>query len=275
MAKQRSKLEKKLLHLVGKAVADFEMIEEGDRIMIAISGGKDSWCMYQLLEILQQRAPISFELIAVHLYQGEPYALGFANQIEEAMHARALPSHVERRDLHSVVEEKLQPGQIRCSLCSRLRRGALYDLAVELGCNKIALGHHREDLIETLLLNQFFTGRIASMPAKLVSDDKRNIVIRPLCYVAEEELIEYVPETGFPVFPCLSCDTINGKRVMVKKLLKQLEQEIPDIRQSLLRSIGHIRPSQMLDRDLWPTSTSSVDVEVQSDVAPTSPTLLD
>jgi tRNA 2-thiocytidine biosynthesis protein TtcA len=273
MSKQASKLEKKLLRLAGQAISDFQMIEEGDRVMVAISGGKDSWCMLHVLETLQRRAPISFELLAVHLYQGEPYALPHANQIEAALEAHGAPYHVARRNIHDVVETKLQPGQIRCSLCSRLRRGALYDLAVELGCTKIALGHHRDDLIETLLLNQFFTGRIASMPPKLVSDDKRNTVIRPLCYVPEDDLRTFVPETGYPVFPCLSCDTINGKRVRIKQLIKELEVDIPDVRQSLLRSMSHIRPSQMLDRDLWSFAGTAASTATAS--APASPTKAD
>lgn len=251
LAREEEKLQKKLLRLTGQAISDFQMIEEGDKVMVCISGGKDSWCLLHLLTILQKRAPISFEMVAVHLYQGEPYALPHANQIEEALGAQAVPSRVVRRDIHSVVEEKLAPNQIRCSLCSRLRRGALYDLAEEMGCTKMALGHHRDDLIETLLLNQFFTGRIASMPPRLTSDDGRNTVIRPLCYVPEQDLIDFVPVTGFPVFPCLSCNNIDGKRKRIKAWITQLEEEIPDVRQSLLRSLSHIKPSQMLDRNLW------------------------
>lgn len=243
------KLKKKVLRQVGTAITDFQMIEDGDRVMVCISGGKDSWCMLYLLEELQKRAPISFELLAVHLDQGEPYAP--VAEIEAALDAQPVPSKVVHRDLYTIVETKLKPGQTRCSLCSRLRRGALYNIADKLGCTKIALGHHRDDLIETLLLNQFFAGRISSMPPRLTSDDGKHIVIRPLSYVAESDLADLSTVVGYPVFSCISCDTIEGKRKQVKRLLASLEEEMPGLKQSLLRSLSEVRPSQLMDKKLW------------------------
>lgn len=243
------KLLKKVAHLVGKAIHDFNMIENGDRVMVALSGGKDSWCMLAVLEYLRQRAPIHFELMAVHLDQGEPDAP--AAEIEAALAAQSVPYRVIHRDLYSVVEDKLQPGQTRCSLCSRLRRGALYSIATELGCSKIALGHHRDDLVETLLLNQFFVGRISSMPPRLTSDDGQHVVIRPMVYNAESELCELSQFIGYPVFRCVTCDTVDGQRKRVKQLLTDLETEIPGIKQSLLKSLSEVRPSQLMDKQLW------------------------
>lgn len=256
---------KKVLRQVGRAIQDFRMIEEGDRVMVAISGGKDSWCMLSLLEQLQRRAPVNFELLAVHLDQGEPYAP--SAEIEAALAAQSVPYHVEHRDLYTIVETKLRPGQTRCSLCSRLRRGALYGVAERLGCTKIALGHHRDDLIETLLLNQFFVGRISAMPPRLTSDDGKHVVIRPLALVAEDDLRELSHEVGYPVFSCISCDTIQGQRKRVKRLLTELEEEIPHIKQSLLRSLSEVRPSQLMDRNLW---SFGIDDETADDAPSTT-----
>ncbi|TNE48904.1 MAG: tRNA 2-thiocytidine(32) synthetase TtcA [Deltaproteobacteria bacterium] len=260
------KLKKKVLRQVGTAITDFQMIEEGDRVMVCISGGKDSWCMLYLLEELQKRAPVSFELLAVHLDQGEPYAP--VAEIEAALNAQSVPSKVIHRDLYTIVETKLKPGQTRCSLCSRLRRGTLYNVAAELGCTKIALGHHRDDLIETLLLNQFFAGRISSMPPRLTSDDGKNVVIRPLAYVAESDLTDLSQVVGYPVFSCISCDTIEGQRKRVKRLLASLEEEIPGVKQSLLRSLSEIRPSQLMDKKLW---SFGMDDEVEGAPSAASP----
>lgn len=262
------KLEKKLLRQTGKAIVDYGMIEEGDRVMVCMSGGKDSWCMLHLLEQLQKRAPIRFELLAVHLDQGEPYAQ--SSEIAKALAEQSVPFEVVKRHLYDIVEEKLQPGQVRCSLCSRLRRGALYNIATEFGCTKIALGHHRDDLIQTLLMNQFFTGRISAMPPKLTSDDGRHVVIRPLCNVAEDDIIALTQYKQFTIFPCLSCDLQDSKRGRVKQLIEDLEAEIPDIRQSLLRSLSNVRPSQLMDRALWSFETPERATEPSS-TTPLSP----
>ncbi len=263
----KHKLTKKVLKQVGTAIHDFQMIEEGDRVMVAVSGGKDSWCMLYLLELLQRRAPVSFELLAVHLDQGEPYAP--VAEIEAALAAQNVPFQVMHRDLYSIVETKLKPGQTRCSLCSRLRRGSLYNIAEQLGCTKIALGHHRDDLIETLLLNQFFAGRISSMPPRLTSDDGRNVVIRPLAYSAESDLLELSKIIDYPVFSCISCDTIEGQRKRVKRLLAELEDELPGVKQSLLRSLSQVRPSQLMDKTIWSfglqDETSDPDISITTD----------
>lgn len=245
----KHQLSKRLLRQLGRAIEVYNMIEEGDRVMVCISGGKDSWCMLHLLSSFQKKMPFSFELLAVHLDQGEPYAP--VAQIAEALAGQSVPYEIVHKDIYQIVEERLRPGQMRCSLCSKMRRGALYHFAEELGCNKIALGHHRDDFIETLLLNQFFVGRLSAMPPYLRSDDGRHVVIRPLVFAAESDLVAFAPHTGYPVFSCQTCDTIDGKRQRIKKLLSDLESEIPNIKQSLLRSLSEVRPTQLMDQKLW------------------------
>ncbi len=244
------KLEKSLLSHIGKAVHDWKLIEPGDRIMVAISGGKDSYTLLHLLRLLQRRAPIEFELIAVNLDQGHP---GFpADKLEAWLQKNEYPYKLLKEDTYSIVLDKLKPGQTQCSLCSRLRRGILYNAAVELGCTKIALGHHRDDLIHTLLLNMFFAGSMATMPAKLHSDDGRNTVVRPLAYAPEAEIARFAELMQFPIIPCDLCGSQeNLQRKKVKNLVDTLGKEIPNLRSSILSAMGNLHTSHLLDPALW------------------------
>ncbi len=249
------KLEKKIFRQVGNAIADFNLIEEGDHILVGVSGGKDSWTLLHVLTELQKRAPVDFKITAVNIDQG--YA-GFRQDIvEDYLDLKEVNHQVLNRNIAQIVEEKSSPGSIACSLCSRLRRGTLYGSAEELGCNKVALGHHRDDFIETLLLNQFFVGRTASMSVKLRADDGKNTVIRPLVYVGEDDIIAYTKIKNFPIVCCqcpLACGKdamLDHKRRMVKDLLTTLEVQIPHIKNSLLGALGNVRSTHMLDRELW------------------------
>jgi tRNA 2-thiocytidine biosynthesis protein TtcA len=242
-----SRLTRLLLRKVGQAIADFPMIEDGDRIMVCVSGGKDSYALLDLLLALARRAPVRFELLAVNVDQGWP---GYRTDLIAAhLAARGVAHRMVRDDFASIVEANVPEGKTPCSLCSRLRRGLLYNLAAELGCQKIALGHHMDDLIETLVLNLFYSGKLASMPAVLRSDDGRNTVIRPLAYVPEAMLVEYAAERAFPLVSCgcPACGLPEQKRQVVKQLLAQLEEREPGVKQNMLAALRNVKGSHLLD----------------------------
>jgi tRNA 2-thiocytidine biosynthesis protein TtcA len=235
---------------LGRCVKDYALLREGDRVMVCLSGGKDSYTLLSLLERLRRRAKLQFSLIAVHLDQGQP---GYDGRPLEAYLAELGIEHrIIREDTYSVVKENIPEGKTYCSLCSRLRRGVLYNVAQELGCTKIALGHHRDDAIETLLLNLMFTGSMRAMPPKLISDDGRNVVIRPLSYAAEKTIARYAELMRFPILPCNLCGSQEQlMRKQVKRFLNELEASAPRVRESMLAAMANVRPSQLLDHALW------------------------
>jgi tRNA 2-thiocytidine biosynthesis protein TtcA len=243
------RLEKKLLKAASRAIADFNLVEDGDRIMVAVSGGKDSYTLLHLLMRLRERAPIDFELVAVNLDQGQP---GFPAQVVEGhLKAVGVPYRMLHRDTYSVVKRLVPEGKTTCPVCSRLRRGVLYNAAVEMGCTKIALGHHRDDLVETLLLSALYSGALKSMPPRLHSRDGRNVVIRPLCYAAEEDIAAFSAAMSFPIVPCDLCGSQpNLRRKRVKALLSELTAEHSSVKGNLLNALGHVVPSHLLDREL-------------------------
>ena len=241
-------LERRLFRDMGRAIGNHHLIEDGDRIMVAISGGKDSYGLLVLLRALQARAPVSFDLLAVHLDQGQPGYDGAP--LEQWLQAEGVPYKILRENTYAIVTDKIPEGKTYCSLCSRLRRGILYRVAGELGCNKIALGHHREDALETLLLNLFFGGKLASMPPRLVTDDGRFVVIRPLAYAAEADLAALAEKRGFPIIPCRLCGSQDeAQRKQMKALLADLERKHPTLRQTMLAAIGNVVPSHLYVRD--------------------------
>jgi tRNA 2-thiocytidine biosynthesis protein TtcA len=251
-----ARLEKSLLGHVGRAVADFSLIQGGDTIMVGVSGGKDSYTLLHLLDQLRRRAPVSFSLLAVNLDQGHP---GFpGHKLEGWLKDNGYPYKLLKEDTYSIVQEKLKPGQTQCSLCSRLRRGILYNAAVANGCNKIALGHHRDDLVHTFLLNIFFAGTNATMPPLLQSNDGRNTVIRPLAYAPEADIARFAELMGFPIIPCDLCGSQeNLQRKKVKALVDQLSVEHPDIRSSILGAMGNLHTSHLLDRRFHTVASTS------------------
>ena len=240
-------VERDLLHDMGRAVAEFDLISEGDRILVAVSGGKDSYSMLVLLETLRRRAPVHFELLAVHLDQGQP---GHdPAPLAAWLRAQGFDHRIVREDTYSIVVDKIPAGRTYCSICARLRRGILYRLASQLQCTKIALGHHRDDAIETLLLNVFFAGKLAAIPARLRSDDGASVVIRPLIYCAEESLARFAENRGFPILPCNLCGSQpDAQRKQMKALLSRLEAEHPNLRQTMLAALGNVNLSHLLDR---------------------------
>jgi tRNA 2-thiocytidine biosynthesis protein TtcA len=251
---EANKLSKRLHRQVGEAIGDFNMIEDGDKVMVCVSGGKDSYALLDILRGLQQRAPIRFELVAVNLDQKQP---GFpAHVLPAYLESIGVPFHIENQDTYSIVKRLIPEGHTMCSLCSRLRRGILYRVASELGATKIALGHHRDDIVVTLLMNMFFGGRMKGMPPKLVSDDGRHVVIRPLAYVAEADLERWAAVRQYPIIPCTLCGSQeNLQRAQTKAMIHEWERKTPGRIDNMLRAMGHVVPSHLLDRNLHPFTT--------------------
>jgi len=263
-----NKLSKRLHRQVGQAIADYNMIEPGDKVMVCLSGGKDSYGLLDVLLSLQKRAPVPFSLIAVNLDQKQP---GFPEHVlPEYLSARGVPFHIENQDTYSIVKRLVPEGQTMCSLCSRLRRGILYRVAGELGATKIALGHHRDDIVVTLLMNMFFGGRLKGMPPKLQSDNGKHIVIRPLAYVAEVDLARWAQHRQFPIIPCTLCGSQdNLQRVQVKRMIHEWERQYPGRIDNMLHAMQHVTRSHLLDRNLYPfTSLQATGVpDVGGDIA--------
>jgi len=246
-----AKLEKRLYRLVGHAISEFAMIERGDRVMVCLSGGKDSHALLDILLGLKQRAAFDFSIVAVNLDQKQP---GFpADVLPAYLAGRGVEFRIEEQDTYSIVKRLVPEGQTMCSLCSRLRRGALYRVATELGATKIALGHHRDDIVQTLFMNMFFGGRLKAMPPKLVSDDGRHVVIRPLARVAEVDLERWAAHRSFPIIPCTLCgNQADLQRVRMKAMLRDWEREQPGRIDNIFNALGRVVPSHLLDRNLFP-----------------------
>ena len=247
---EAGKLAKRIRRQVGEAIADFAMIEAGDKVMVCLSGGKDSHALLDVLLSLKTKAPIAFEVIAVNLDQKQP---GFpVHVLPEYLQGRGVPFRIVEQDTYSVVKRVIPEGKTMCSLCSRLRRGALYRVAAELGATKIALGHHRDDILATFFLNLFHGGTLKAMPPKLVSDDGRHVVIRPLAYVAEEDLVEYAKQKAFPIIPCTLCGSQeNLERQKIGEMLAEWRRHYPGRIESIVRALGEVRGSHLLDRTLF------------------------
>ena len=261
--------EKRLRGKTGKAIADYHMINEGDRIMVCLSGGKDSYTLLDMLAGLQRVSPVRFELVAVNLDQKQP---GFPGHVlPQYLESVGVEYRIVEEDTYSIVMDKLQPGKTMCSLCSRLRRGVLYRTAQEIGATKIALGHHMDDLVETLFLNMFHGSRLKTMPAKLVSDDRRNIVIRPLVYCREKDIARFARHREYPIIPCNLCGSQdNLQRVHIKNMLAEWEKESPNRVVSIFRSMQRVTRSHMLDTDLYDfaaISTDKIDDQAELDIA--------
>jgi tRNA 2-thiocytidine biosynthesis protein TtcA len=256
-----NKLRKRLRRHMGKAIADFNMIQAGDRVMVCISGGKDSHAMLELLISLRSSAPIDFDIVAVTLDQKQP---GYPEEVLPAyLEQLEIPFYILEKDTYSVVRAIIPEGKTTCGLCSRLRRGTLYGFAEQIGASKIALGHHRDDIVETLFLNLFFGGKLKAMPAKLKSDDERHVVIRPLAYCRESDIAEYARAMQFPIIPCNLCGTQeNLQRQEIKSMLRGWEQRYPGRTETIFRALGNVAPSHLMDQSLF--DFKGLDVEVDS-----------
>jgi tRNA 2-thiocytidine biosynthesis protein TtcA len=246
-----AKLSKRLHRQVGHAIVDFNMIEEGDKVMVCVSGGKDSYALLDILINLRARAPIRFDIVAVNLDQKQP---GFPEHVLPEYLARTgVPFHIENQDTYSIVKRVIPEGKTMCSLCSRLRRGILYRVAGELGATKIALGHHRDDMLQTLFMNMFFGAKLKGMPAKLVSDDGKNVVIRPLAYVNEADLERWAMHRQFPIIPCTLCGSQeNLQRVQTKQMLRDWDRRFPGRVENMFSAMANVVPSHLMDRNLYP-----------------------
>lgn len=259
-----NKLQKRLRRLVGHAITDYRMIGEGDRIMVCLSGGKDSYGMLEVLRSLQRSAPVNFELVAVHMDQKQP---GYPPHVmREYLAGLDLEHHIIEKDTYSVVRSVIPEGKTTCGLCSRLRRGTLYGFAEEIGANRIALGHHRDDIVETLFLNMFFGGSLKAMPPKLLSDDGRHVVIRPLAYCKEKDLARFAEAMAFPIIPCNLCGSQDHlQRVAVKKMLGEWERQYPGRTETIFSAIGNVAPSQLADRELFDFESLDNDLSFATD----------
>ena len=257
-------LERRIAYMVTKGIADYGMIKDGDKVMVCMSGGKDSYALLHFLQRAQRKAPIDFEILAVHLDQGQP---GFPTEILEAwMKECGSPYHIVREHTYDIVMDKLEPGKTSCSLCSRLRRGILYDAATKLGCTKIALGHHRDDVLATFLLNVFFCGQLKAMPPLLRADDGVNTVIRPLCYVAEDMIKAFVRMQEYPILPCRLCDKQPDlKRAQMEKLLHEIDGLYPGAMPSALHAMKNVHPRFLMDNKAWNFDNTATGGDVQAD----------
>ena len=264
-AYNQNKLIKRLRRLTGQAISDYNMIEAGDRVMVCLSGGKDSYTMLDILLHLQRSAPIDFEIIAVNLDQKQP---GFPEHVlPEYLEDLGVPYYILERDTYSVVRSVIPEGKTTCGLCSRLRRGTLYGFAEQIGATKIALGHHRDDIVETLFLNMFFGGKLKAMPPKLLSDDKQNIVIRPLAYCKETDIERFASQQGFPIIPCNLCGSQeNLQRVEIKKMLTEWERDYPGRTETIFKSLKNVSPSQLADGTLFDFETLALQRERGSEL---------
>jgi tRNA 2-thiocytidine biosynthesis protein TtcA len=258
IAYENNKLHKRLCRQVGQAIGDFNMIEDGDKVMVCLSGGKDSYALLDILMTLRQRAPINFEIVAVNLDQKQP---GFPEDVLPAYLTKlGIPFHIENQDTYSIVKRVVPEGKTTCSLCSRLRRGILYRVADELGATKIALGHHRDDMLETFFLNMFFGGKLKGMPAKLQSDDGKHIVIRPMAYVKEADSSRYAEVRQFPIIPCNLCGSQeNLQRKQIKALMREWEKKYPGRVDSIFSALSTVVPSHLMDRQLFDFSALTLD----------------
>jgi tRNA 2-thiocytidine biosynthesis protein TtcA len=264
---ESAKLAKRLRRLVGQAIADFSMIEAGDKVMVCLSGGKDSYAMLDVLMRLREKAPVAFDLVAVNLDQRHP---GFPEHVlPDYLRSIGVPFHIEVQDTYSVVKRVIPEGKTMCGLCSRLRRGVLYRLATELGCTKIALGHHRDDIMETFFLNLFHGGKLKAMPAKLRSDDGKHVVIRPLAYVEEADLEAYAALRAFPIIPCDLCGSQEQlQRKQVKSMLREWERKHPGRVDTIFNALGNVAPSHLMDRGLFDFDTLAADDDAAPETIP-------